>query len=634
MSFGFSVGDFAALGQLAWKIYKACKDAPDSFKNLSQEVSSLHLVLKEVEETFSDSALSASQQSRLESVGDGCRVILEDLQCSLDKYNSLGTKSKRTWDRIGWGSNDIAELRLRLISNTVMLTTLVNTSQINVQKKLDVFKQEYRDGKREGSMMSAQTVDSLSADERQAWRAIRKELEDIGISVEAFDANKDFIVNWFKTAISTGAFEEQKSEAETSSILDEDDLTSWENPKRGTLLTQHLEDPETGSNLPSTSIKLQALKLSSEAKGQRRRPPRIAGLINWLFRNNDRLRKAVQNGDETKVRELLEKGVDINMQDDYGMTPLHDAVLSNSEGIARLLLRKGAEIHTKDGDQRTALHLAVEKSYESMAQLLLDNGAQINSKDWDESTELHSAVRNRDERVAKLLLEHGAKTEEKDAGGSTALHEAARLGDEKIVNLLLEHDAKIEEKDRDGNTALHRAVRAGKATVVQLLLENGAIVVGKDQHGLTLLHYAVSFNDQSEALLMLQLLLNHGANPNEQFSRFEDTALHWAVNRGREVIVRLLLAKSAEIDKFDTLGMTALHLAAAVGEEKIVQILLDNGADIDKVDTLGRTALDLAAVFKQRNILQILSNNGARLTRRPTGGSRVSTVDQDGLLPS
>lgn len=125
MSFGYSIGDFAALGQLAWKIYKSCKDAPESFKNISQEVSSLHLVLKELEETFLDTNLSTAQQSRLETIGDGCRGVLEDLQYSLNRYNSLGTKSKRTWDRLGWGSKDIADLRFRLISNTGLMTAFV-----------------------------------------------------------------------------------------------------------------------------------------------------------------------------------------------------------------------------------------------------------------------------------------------------------------------------------------------------------------------------------------------------------------------------------------------------------------------------------------------------------------------------
>lgn len=125
MSFGFSVGDFATLGQLTWTVYKACKDAPDSFKNISQEVLSLHAVLKELEETYADANLPAAQQSRLEIVGDGCRAVLKDLQGCVDKYNSLGTNSKRTWDRLQWGSEDIAELRSRLVSNTVLLTTFI-----------------------------------------------------------------------------------------------------------------------------------------------------------------------------------------------------------------------------------------------------------------------------------------------------------------------------------------------------------------------------------------------------------------------------------------------------------------------------------------------------------------------------
>ena len=125
MSSGLSVGDFATLGQLAWKIYKACKDAPEGFKNISQEVLSLHAVLKELEETYSDANLSAAQRSRLRTIEDGCRAVLEDLQDLVDRYHSLGTRTKRTWDRLAWGSENIAELRSRLVSNTVLLTTFV-----------------------------------------------------------------------------------------------------------------------------------------------------------------------------------------------------------------------------------------------------------------------------------------------------------------------------------------------------------------------------------------------------------------------------------------------------------------------------------------------------------------------------
>ena len=84
-----------------------------------------------------------------------------------------------------------------------------SVSQATVQKKLDDFLQEFRAGKREGSVISSSTIDSIRSDDKQAWRTIRKELEDIGITVAAFDANKEFIYDWFSNTFSSGAFEER-----------------------------------------------------------------------------------------------------------------------------------------------------------------------------------------------------------------------------------------------------------------------------------------------------------------------------------------------------------------------------------------------------------------------------------------
>jgi hypothetical protein len=34
-------------------------------------------------------------------------------------------------------------------------------------------------------------------DKAEIWRAIGRELEDVGITLEAFDANKELIIDWF-----------------------------------------------------------------------------------------------------------------------------------------------------------------------------------------------------------------------------------------------------------------------------------------------------------------------------------------------------------------------------------------------------------------------------------------------------
>ena len=82
-------------------------------------------MLKEAEETVFAQLLSPEKQERLQVVGDGCHHVLKDLDNLCKKYRSLGTQTKRTWDRMRWGSEDVAELRARLISNTGLLTAWI-----------------------------------------------------------------------------------------------------------------------------------------------------------------------------------------------------------------------------------------------------------------------------------------------------------------------------------------------------------------------------------------------------------------------------------------------------------------------------------------------------------------------------
>ena len=126
MSFGFSVGDFFAVGQLSWKVYKKCKDAPGNYVELSGEVGALHNVVKETEELLSQQDLTPQQEGGLLACQQGCRDVLKDLDRLLVKYESLGTNSRRTFDRMGFGTQDMNEIRLRLISNVSMLDAFNN----------------------------------------------------------------------------------------------------------------------------------------------------------------------------------------------------------------------------------------------------------------------------------------------------------------------------------------------------------------------------------------------------------------------------------------------------------------------------------------------------------------------------
>ena len=126
MSFGYSVGDVLAVGQLCWKVYKKCKDSPGNYAELASEVGALYNVVKETEELVNQQKLTSQQENKLVTCRQGCESVLKDLDGLLVKYESLGTNARRTFDRMGFGMQDMKGIRLRLISNVSMLDAFNN----------------------------------------------------------------------------------------------------------------------------------------------------------------------------------------------------------------------------------------------------------------------------------------------------------------------------------------------------------------------------------------------------------------------------------------------------------------------------------------------------------------------------
>src|SRR3954462_13787637 len=71
MSFGFAIGDFIAVMNLAWKLhqdlFKVIQDCPQEIKDLSRDLAILYGVLKHIQEDVdsSDSSIKAHGEGRL-----------------------------------------------------------------------------------------------------------------------------------------------------------------------------------------------------------------------------------------------------------------------------------------------------------------------------------------------------------------------------------------------------------------------------------------------------------------------------------------------------------------------------------------------------------------------------------------
>jgi uncharacterized protein len=87
------------------------------------------------------------------------------------------------------------------------------------------------------------------------------------------------------------------------------------------------------------------------------------------------LMEAVFSGNLEEVRNLLDKGADVNCRMDGGVTPLMVAAVNGNLDVVNLLLDRGADINAKTEKGNTALDFAGYKGSPEVVALLKSRGA-------------------------------------------------------------------------------------------------------------------------------------------------------------------------------------------------------------------------------------------------------------------
>ena len=165
---------------------------------------------------------------------------------------------------------------------------------------------------------------------------------------------------------------------------------------------------------------------------------------------------ASRNGQVRRIRELVEKGADVNTTSGNGHTPLIAAMYCKQHQSVRALIKAGADVNQRcDVGPRsnTPLSTAAGINDSKCLDLLLESGADVNGRDVYQRTALMDLM-NYDERYEcmDLLINAGADVNE-------ALMYAAELGKLDNMEKLLKAGAEIDHLDTYGLTPLTRLVQ-------------------------------------------------------------------------------------------------------------------------------------------------------------------------------
>lgn len=188
------------------------------------------------------------------------------------------------------------------------------------------------------------------------------------------------------------------------------------------------------------------------------------------------------------VQFLLEFGIDANILDDFGNTPLLEILLYKAqdnlclayhkpeclEKLVNLLLKFKADINAKSSVHRTALLKSLIHRHR-LSEILLKNGADPNIADEDGLLPVHVCATYSCLPLLKQVIEAGADINGKDSKERTALYFSVLAGHQKVFDELIQNGCDINMGSKYG-FPLQTAIVKCRLEMVEVLLKSGVDV--------------------------------------------------------------------------------------------------------------------------------------------------------------
>ena len=393
---------------------------------------------------------------------------------------------------------------------------------------------------------------------------------------------------------------------------------------------------------------------------------------------------AVRANDVDAVQRLLRSGANPDAANRYGVTPLSLAATNASAPLIQALLQAGAH------PTNSILMTAARTGNAEVVRMLIARGPDANARESSlgETALMWAAAENHPEAV-RALIEHGADPNARSEklayakdrfglegvttvlphGHWTALMYAARQGSLEAARALADSGADLNLTDPDGTTALVLAIFNGHFDTAAMLAEKGADPNIADSTGMAALYAAADMStlgeiygrpgrpstDKLTAVMLLPILLAHGANPNAALKSPTLTRAHTpgepslgegttplmrAAKNGDTAAIRVLMAHGADASLRQKNGTTVLMLASGVGrgtgvfakdyatEAQLldaVKFLVESGVDVNAANEAGQTALHIAAQASD-GIVKYLAEHGANLDAKDKQGRTALDV--------
>ena len=279
------------------------------------------------------------------------------------------------------------------------------------------------------------------------------------------------------------------------------------------------------------------------------------------------LHKAISAGCNKEILQaLIDHGADVNVTDEYNVTPLMIACEMGNVRAMNVFLNVGADPDIADDFGDTCLQMAIRAGCnKDDLQAIINHSADVNAQNKNNRTALMIVCKMGNLDAVNMLLNAGADPNISDADGNTCLHVCVGPHYKaQVLQVSIDHSDDVNATNKNNGTALLTACKTGNVDAIGMLLNAGAVPNITQCDGDTCFHEAISAGCNNE---ILQALSDHGADVNTT-DHDNVTALMKACDKGNTDAINVLLNAGADPNIADAYSYKYLHYAVLNGSSK------------------------------------------------------------------
>lgn len=364
--------------------------------------------------------------------------------------------------------------------------------------------------------------------------------------------------------------------------------------------------------------------------------------------------EAVKGGNIEAVAFCLDSGVDINLRDNTGNTPLIYSIKNNHIELSKYLLEKGADVNIGNGENQIPLVLAIKTNNRELYSKIIEYGvdfSQISERgmslaayayafgseniynellrlEYDMyqitgkgNLPIEHALENGHIDIVLLSLNSNYDWKRTNMRGLNLMHLLCHYDYYKPLHSLLLKDVDTEIKSSDGHTPLHICVLNGSTRCFERLIEVGANINTQDKDKKTPLIDSLLMGN----FYMANILLNEGADV-----RIKDVygrnCLYYASMSENQDIISSILSRNIDINDLDITESSPIFAAVQQQNINTCEHLLSKGACPNLINKAKDTVLSLACSLHNYEICRLLIEFGASLDLKPPDGKSAFDI--------